>query len=129
MADVAERLDGIEGRLTSVEESVQQVRGEVGELRGEVGELRGEVGELRGEVGELRGKVGGLSGDVQKLRVLEEENAREIKLLKETHGARFDAIDKALEPLARLDDFVRRVASDREARIQELEKRRAGVSE
>ena len=124
MADVAERLDGVEGRLTSVEESVQQ-------LRGEVGGLRGEVGELRGEVGGLRGEVGGLRGEVQKLRVLGEDNAREIKLVAEVqgrHGERLDEIVKALEPLAGIDSFVRLVAGEHERRIQELEKR-AGVRE
>ena len=107
MPEVEQRLGKVEERLDAVEHAVEG---------------------LRGEVGGLRGEVGGLRDEVLKLRVLGEDNARDIQLLREGHGARFDAIDKALEPLARLDDFVRRVASDHEDRIQALEKR-AGVPE
>ena len=93
-----------------------------------------EVDERLGKVEErldsVEKAVDGLRSDVQKLRVLEEANAQEIRLLQEGHGARFDTIDqrfdridKALEPLAALDDFVRRVASDHENRITELETR------
>lgn len=119
MPEVEERLDKVEKRLTSVETSVQELRGEVDGLRGEVGGLRGEVGELRGEVGELR-------GEVQALRVLGENNAREIKLIAEVqdrHSAKLDEIGKALEPLVEIRDFVRLVAHDPEHRLQELERR------
>ena len=50
----------------------------------------------------------------------------ELKLVAEVqghHSARLDEITKALEPLARLDNFVRSVAHDHESRIQALEKR------
>lgn len=117
MPEVEERLDKIEKRLTSVDTSVQELRGEVGGLRGEVGGLRGEVGELRGEV--------------QTLRVLGEDNAREIKLIAEVqgrHSAKLEEIGKALEPLEEIRDFVRLWAHDHEHRLQELE-RRTGVRE
>jgi archaellum component FlaC len=150
MADTEERLQKVEDRLTSVENSVDGLRSEVGGLRGEVGELRGEVGELRGEVGGLREDVGGLRGevgelrgktdtlaaDVQKLRVLGEENEHRIKLVLEVqadhgkklgdHGAKLDRIFEALKPLPAIYAFVQSVAHDHEMRIVELEKR-AGV--
>ena len=110
MPEVEERLDKVEKRLTSVETGVQELRGEVGGLRREVDELRGEV---------------------QTLRVLGEDNAREIKLIAEVqvrHSAKLDEIGKALEPLGEIRDFVRLVAHDHEHRLQELEKR-TGVRE
>lgn len=113
---VEERLDKVEERLGSVEKGVNQ-------LRGEVGELRGEVGGLRGEVDGLRGKVDGLGNEVQKLRVLGVQTASELKLVAEVQDARLDEITKALEPLARIDHFVKSVADDHEYRIRELEKR------
>jgi archaellum component FlaC len=123
MSGVEERIDKVEERLGSVEKGVNELRGEVGELRGEVGELRGEVGGLRGEVDGLHGKVDGLGNEVQKLRVLGEQTASELKLVAEVQGARLDEIAKALEPLARIDSFVKLVADNHESRIQALEKR------
>ena len=73
---------------------------------------------------------------VGKLRVLEEENARTIKLIAEGHGAtldshsakldsldaRFNEVFKALEPLQQIKDFIERVADNHEVRITALEK-------
>jgi hypothetical protein len=97
-------------------------------LRGDVDGLRGDVGGLRGDVDGLHGDVGGLRADVQKLRVLAEENERQIKLLTEVQGAKFEQIAEALKPLAQIHDFIRLVADNHEHRIAELEKR-AGVPE
>ena len=124
MAEVVERLDTVERRLTSVEKGLT-------DLREEVGGLRGEVGGLRGEVGGLRGKVDGLSGEVQKLRILEEKNETNIKLIAEVqvqHGRKLDEITKALEPLARIDAFIMLVAENHEKRISDLE-RHTGIHE
>ena len=124
MAEVVERLDGVERRLTSVETGL--------------GELRSEVGNLGNEVGGLRGEVGGLRGEVQKLRILGEQNATDIKRVAEVqvqhgntlddHGSKLDEITKALEPLARLDAFVRLVANEHGKRITDLE-RHTGIRE
>ncbi len=116
MTEVEERLDSVEGRLGSVEHGLQ-------ELRGEVGKLRDEVGGLRGEVGGLREKTDTLADDVQKLRVLGEENQRQLQLVIELHGQKFDEIADALKPLAEIHRFVRSVADDDELRIRALESR------
>jgi predicted RNase H-like nuclease (RuvC/YqgF family) len=128
MPDVEQRLDAVETRLGAVEKTVGELRGEVGELRGEVGELRGEVGELRSEVGGLRG----LKDEVQKLRVLGEENERRINLVIEVqaaHGAALERITRALEPLDEMQKtmqsmkaFMQAVAENHERRIFDLEK-------
>ena len=110
MAEVVERLDGVERRLSSVETGLSGLQKEVGNLRGEVGNLRGEV---------------------QKLRILEERNATDIKRVAEVqvqHGSKLDEITRALEPLARLDAFVRLVADEHEKRITDLE-RHTGIRE
>ena len=110
MADVVERLDGVERRLTSVEKGLS----------------------------DLREEVGGLRGDVHKLGILGEKNETDIKRIAEVqvqhgttlenHGRKLDAITKALEPLARLDAFVQLVAGEHERRITDLE-RHTGVRE
>ena len=110
MAEVVERLDTVERRLTSVEKWLT---------------------DLREEVGGLRGKVDGLSGEVQKLRILEEKNETNIKLIPEVqvqHGRKLDEITKALEPLARIDAFIMLVAENHERRISDLE-RHTGIHE
>ena len=86
-------MSGVEERLAKVEERLGSVENGVNELRGEV----------------------------QKLRILGEQTASELKLIAEGHGARFDEITKALEPLARIDNFVGLVADDHEVRIKRLE--------
>ena len=138
MAEIVERLDGVERRLTSIEKGLTDLREEVGGLRGEVGGLRGEVGGLRGEVGGLRGEVSGLRGEVHKLRILGETNESDIKQIAEVqiqhgktledHGQKLDEITKALAPLARIDAFVRLVAGEHEKRITDLE-RHTGIRE
>jgi chromosome segregation ATPase len=148
MADLEERLDGVERQLGKVEGQlveltgrVDHLRGEVGDLRGEVGDLRGEVGDLRGGVGNLRGEVGDLSGEVgslrsevQKGRVLEEANAAQIKLIAEvqTHhgelltrrGDTLQRLEAAVEPLKVLPDLIKQVVQDHETRIAALERAR-----
>jgi hypothetical protein len=62
---------------------------------------------------------------VGKLRVLEEANARTIKLIAEGHGAKLDSLsarlDKVIEPLQQIKDFIERVADEHEFRITALE--------
>jgi archaellum component FlaC len=121
MPDVTERLDKVEGRLGVVEERL--------------GAVEGRLGAVEIKVDALDAKVETLSGDVQKLRVLGEDNARDIKLIAEVqaqHGAKLEEISKALEPLARIDAFVTLVAHDHAKRITALEKaggRGGGASE
>ncbi|HWO46780.1 MAG TPA: hypothetical protein VNM41_01875 [Solirubrobacterales bacterium] len=63
----------------------------VGEVRAEVIELRKEVGHVREELGELRSEIKGLKTSM----------GLEIKGLKETMDARFEAVDR------RFDDLIR----------------------
>jgi archaellum component FlaC len=124
VAETNEGLNGIEQRLGSVEKQVTGLRGEVGGLRDEVGGLRGEVGGLRGEVDGLRGDVGGLRGEVQKLRVLFEHTASDVKLLAEVQGHHSNQLAEiaiALEPLREMHAFFKLVAGDHEHRIKALE--------
>ncbi|HET9362062.1 MAG TPA: hypothetical protein VFO58_20060 [Vicinamibacterales bacterium] len=94
-------MSGVEERLAKVEERLGSVENGVNELRGEV----------------------------QKLRILGEQTASELKLVAEVqgrHSTRLDEMTKALEPLARIDNFISSVADDHEVRIKRLEKR-AGI--
>ena len=80
---------------------------------------------------DLRDELDTLSDEVQKLRVVSEQFARDLKLaleVQERHGVMLDEILRSLEPLARLDDFTRSVIYNRESRIWEFPKR-TGASE
>jgi archaellum component FlaC len=71
-------------------------------------------------------RIDSLASDVHKLRVLEEVNSGQIKVIAEVqsrHGEKLDELVKAVEPLHDLRDFVKRVAGDHERRITALEKK------
>jgi hypothetical protein len=101
-------MPDVETRLDGVERGLSAVKTEVGELRGEV----------------------------QKLKVLEEENCSQIKLIAEvqaTHGEKLDVLaaemrvlKKAVEPIADMHAFIKSVAHDHELRIRALERRSDG---
>ncbi len=120
MADLEERLDGVERQLGNVE--------------GQLVELTGRVDHLRGEVGDLRGEVGSLRSEVQKGRVLEEANAAQIKLIAEVQtqhgelltrrGDTLQRLEAAVEPLKVLPDLIKQVVQDHETRIAALERAR-----
>ena len=70
-----------------------------------------------------------LSFELNKLRLLYEAQGDDVKKIAEVqahHGQKLDDIAQALAPMKEIGDFVRRVASDHEQRIQELE-RRSGI--
>jgi archaellum component FlaC len=100
-------MPGVEERLDKVEERLGSVEGRLGSVEERLGSVESGVNELR--------------GDVQKLRVLGEQTASDLKLVSEVqghHSARLAEITKALEPLARIDNFIKLVADDHEFRIQ-----------
>ena len=131
MSEVEQRLGRVEEGLGKVETRLGAVEDGLEEVRDQVHALDGKVNALDGKVTALDGKVTALDENVQKLRLLEENNATEIKKVAEVqshHGKKLDKITKALEPLARIDAFVNAVAHDHENRIRVLETR-AGVRE
>ena len=142
MADETKQPGQVEEGLESLEKGVTQLRSDVTELRSDVTQLRSDVTELRSDLTELR-------GEVQKLRVLGEDNSREIKLIAEVqvqHGERLDEhgrmlaqivrdieplkvlpeafqhLARELAPLRDIRDFMQRFGDDHELRITALEK-------
>ena len=88
------------------------------------------LGAVENRLGAVEKELTSLGRDVAKLRILEEENARTIKLIAEGHGAKFDSLGRrlddvftAVKPLQQMKDFFERVADDHELRITALEKR------
>jgi len=85
-----------------------------------------ELGEHMDErFGKVDERFGTLETEVQKLRVLEEANATQIKQIAEVqghHGQKLQQLIEAVEPLKGLPDFVARIADDHEHRITALEK-------
>ena len=81
----------------------------------------------------IDGRLGTLEQDVQKLRVLGEENTRQITLIAEVqahhgtileqHSRQLDHIVKDIEPLKVLPELLRTVIQDHERRITALERR------
>lgn len=108
-------------------------------------EVEVRLGNVEAQVASVKKDVGDLRDEVQKLRVLGERTASDVKLVAEVqtrHGERLDAhgqmleqITRALEPMKVvpgavqqiaddmrvLKDFVQRVSPEHEARIADLE--------
>jgi archaellum component FlaC len=139
MTDTGERLDKVEDRLDKVETRLEKVEDQVSGLRIDVKGLRTDVTGLRTDVTSLQTDVAGLRTDVtgltdrvgtidesvQKLRILEEENSRQIRLVAEVqlhHGTVLDKLAKDIEPLKVLPDLLRTVVENHERRITALER-------
>ena len=103
MAEVVERLDGVERRLSSVETGLSKLSGEVHKLR----------------ILEERNAT-----DIKRIAEVQVHHGQKL----DDHGRKLDEITRALEPLARLDASVRLVADEHEKRITDLE-RHTGVRE
>jgi polyhydroxyalkanoate synthesis regulator phasin len=121
MLNAGDRLEKVEQRLGTVEDGL-------GTLAGRVDVLTERVDVLTDRVDTLVGRVDSLGEDVQKLRILEEENARQIKLIAEVqvqHGGVLQQMARDIEPLKAIPDLLKHVVHDHERRITALE-RRAG---
>jgi chromosome segregation ATPase len=101
MPDIDERLDRVEKGLDALGERMDERFTKVDE------------------------RVGSLEAEVQKLRILGEQNTGDIKRIAEVqahHSQRLEDLVKAVEPIKDLRDFVERVAHNHEERITALEK-------
>jgi len=126
------RLDKVEGRLDKVEGRLDKVEGRLGGVEGRLDRVEDQVTGLRTEVTGLTGRIGSLEGEVQKLRVLGEENTQQIKLIAEVqshhgsvleqHSRLLDQLVSDVQPLKVLPDLLRTVIQDHERRIAALEK-------
>jgi archaellum component FlaC len=153
MTDAGDRLDKVEARLGNVEDQVAGLRTDVGGLRTDVTGLRTDVTGLRTDVTGLRtdvtglrtdvtglrtdvtgltSRVGTLEDEVHKLRILGEDNTRQITLIAEVqahhgtvleqHSQLLNQLTKDVEPLKILPDLLRLVIQDHEHRITALER-------
>ena len=123
---VAGRLGAVEGKLDRVDERVDRVDERL------VG-VDGRLNQVDGRLDQVEGKLGQVEGEVQKLRVLGEENTRQIKLIAEVqshHGTVLEQHSRLLEqlisdvqPLKVLPDFLRTVVQEHERRIKALDER------
>jgi predicted nucleic acid-binding Zn-ribbon protein len=107
MPDVDERLDHVEQKLKDLGERIDERFAQVDQRFAQVDR-----------------RFDSLTTDVQKLRVLGEENKTQIKLVAEVqthHGTVLDQIKEAVEPLKGLRPLFEQVARDHEKRIAALE--------
>ena len=146
MPDVGERLDNIEQRLTSVAQHFVKVDEHFGEIKerldtidkrldnvderfDKIDERFDKIDERFDKVDERFVKVDDrldtLTSDVQKLRVLGEENTTQIKLIAEVQahqGHVLQQIVQDIEPLKILPALFTKVVQDHERRITALER-------
>jgi DNA repair exonuclease SbcCD ATPase subunit len=107
MPDVDARLDKVEEGLKDLGERVDKGFARIDE-----------------RFVEADGRFESLEKEVQKLKVLGEQNATDIKRIAEVqghHGKKLEQLVEAVAPLKDLMDFVKRVADNHESRIQALE--------
>ena len=130
---VAGRLDRVEGRLDTVEGRLDTVEGRLDRVDGRLDRVDGRLDTVESTLGKVESRLGGLEGEVQKLRLLGEENTQQIKLLAEVqshhgtvleqHSRMLDQIVSDITPLKVLPDLLRTVIKDHERRITALAKR------
>jgi archaellum component FlaC len=111
MTDTDERFDRLEAGLDKVE---------------------GRLDKVEDGLAKVEGRLGRVEGEVQKLRVLGEENTQQLKLIAEVqshhgslleqHSRLLDQLVSDVQPLKVLPDLLRTVIQDHERRIAALEK-------
>lgn len=135
MTDGDARLDKVEEGLTRLGERMDNGFAEMDRRFVQVDERFAQVDERFAQVDERFAQVderfGSLEAEVQKVRVLGEQNTADIKRIAEVqvhhgdtlaqHGAALQRIEEALEPLKVLPEAFRRVFGDHERRITALE--------
>jgi chromosome segregation ATPase len=128
MPDVDQRLDHVEQGLKDLGERIDEQFAKVDQRFTQVDQRFAQVDQQFAQVDR---RFGSLEAEVQKLRVLEEQNAAQIKQIAEVqahhggvleeHGSALKRIEEAIEPLKALHEFIPRVADDHERRITALE--------
>jgi chromosome segregation ATPase len=139
MPDMNERLDGIEQKLTTLTEHVKEQFTQFDERFAQVDERFAQVDQRFAQVDQRFAQVDqrfeALTERVQKLQVLGEENAAQIKLIaevqahhgevQERHGAALQRIEEAVEPLKAVSAALENILPDHARRIRALESSRS----
>jgi archaellum component FlaC len=126
MLNAGERLDKVEQRLGTVETRLGRVETRLDAVETRLDAVETRPGAVETRLGAVDERLGTLDKDVQKLRVLGEENARQIRLVAEVqvqHGDLLQQIVKDIEPLKAIPDLLKHVVDDHERRITALERR------
>jgi chromosome segregation ATPase len=121
MPDMNERLDGVEQTLTTLTEHVKEQFTQVDQR----------FAQVDGRLAQIDERFDALTARVQRLQVLGEENAAQIKIIAEVqahhgsvleqHGAALQRIEEAVEPLKGLSAALQSILPDHERRIRALE--------
>jgi chromosome segregation ATPase len=122
MPDVDERFTRVEQRLDSLGERIDENFAQVDQRFEQVDQ----------RFDQIDGRLGSLEAEVQKLRLLGEQNTTDIKRIAEVQahhgdiGAALKRIEEAIEPLKVLPAVIQSTLPDHERRITALEKARSG---
>ena len=145
MTNIDERLDQLDQGLISVNEQLAEVNSRLDKHDERFNQIDERFNQVDDRFATTDKKIDSLASDVGKLRVLEEANSQNIRLIAEVqahHGTVLEQIVKDIEPLkhqaavmerlaqdvAPLKDFVTRAVDEHERRITALERRRANGS-
>jgi len=131
MPDVDERFTRVEQRLDSLGERIDERFAQVDQRLAQVDQRFAQVDQRFAQVdqrfAQIDGRLGSLETEVQKLRLLGEENTTDIKRIAEVQafhgdiGAALKRIEEAIEPLKVLPAVIQRTLPDHERRITALE--------
>jgi archaellum component FlaC len=119
MADIDARLDRLEQGLTSMNE-------QLGEVNARLGRHDERFNQIDGRFTKVVERFDSVESAVQKLRVLDEDNSTQIRLIAEVqahHGTVLDQIVKDIEPLKRQAATVELIAKE----IEPLKRQAATV--
>jgi chromosome segregation ATPase len=128
MPDVDERLDAVEQRLKDIGERMDERFAQVDQRFAQVDQRFAQVDQRFAQVDQ---RFGSLEDEVQKLRILGEQNTTDIKRIAEVqahhgevlaqHGAALQRLEEAIKPLSVLPAALQKILPDHERRIAALE--------
>lgn len=128
MPEAGERLEKVEQGLTELRQRMDERFAQVDQRFDQLDQRFAQVDQRFAQVDQrfdrVDDRIDSLAADVQKLRVLGEDSASQIKLVAEVQAHQGTVLDKlveALEPLKTLQPLFEQVASDHEQRIAALE--------
>jgi chromosome segregation ATPase len=125
LGSLDQRLDKVDQGFDKVDQRLDKVDQRFAEVDRRFDKVDQRFDEVDRRFEKVEGRLDTLTSDVQKLRVLGEENRTQITLIAEVqshHGDQLDQLVKDIEPLKVLPDMLKHVVEDHERRITALEK-------
>jgi chromosome segregation ATPase len=121
---IDQRFEQIDQRFEQIDQRFEQIDQRFEQIDQRFEQVDQRLAQVDQRFVEVDQRFETLTAEVQKLRILGEENTAQIKVIAEVqahHGTVLQTLVDAVEPLKVLPDLFRQVAQDHERRITALE--------